>query len=146
MQSFKFELDRESQELWVIMAPFGKYKYKCLPKGLKCTPDFAQQTMEQFPQGLDIKVYLNDIDIFSNTWEKHLALLEKILSYLKANNTQSPEMQMGHWRNQSAWLIVLVENVVCMSCACPVYVLYLSCTCPVYVLYMSLGRIHVLAL
>ncbi len=49
--------------------------------GLKCDPDFAQQIMEQVLHRLDsIKVYINNIGVFENTWEEHQGLLNKILS------------------------------------------------------------------
>ncbi len=72
MQYYTFELNEESQELCVINAPFGNYKYKCLPMGIRCVPDFAQQIIKQVLCGLDnIKVYLDDKGIFGNTWEEN---------------------------------------------------------------------------
>ncbi len=50
MQYYTFILDELSQELCVIVMPFGKYKYKHLPIGLNFTPDFVQQVIEEVLQ------------------------------------------------------------------------------------------------
>ncbi|KAL7448332.1 hypothetical protein ACHAXS_000147, partial [Conticribra weissflogii] len=86
MQYYTFELNEPSQELCVIVMPFGKYKYKCLPMGLKCAPDFAQQVMEEVLCDVnDTGIHLDDIGAFSFTWEHHMLLLDKILHQLEAN-------------------------------------------------------------
>ncbi len=87
MQYYTFELDKPSQELYIIFTPFGNYKYKQLPMGFKCTPAFVQQDMEEVLWDVeDTSVFLNNIDAFLFTWEHHILLLDKILHQLEAND------------------------------------------------------------
>ena len=86
MQYYTFELNEESQELCVIIIPFGKYKYKRLPMGLKCAPDFAQQAMENLLREInESEAHLDNIGCFLNEWKKHLKLLDQVLTALQAN-------------------------------------------------------------
>ena len=53
--------------------------------GVSPVPDIAQEIMEQVLASLleEIEVYLNDIAVFSDDWESHLILLEKLLTLLQ---------------------------------------------------------------
>ena len=86
MQYYTFELNEESQELCIIITPFGKYKYKRLLMGLKCAPDFAKQAMEKVLQGIkNSEVYLDDIVCFSHELKHHFKLLDRVLTALQEN-------------------------------------------------------------
>jgi hypothetical protein len=106
MQYYTFQLDEKSSDLCTITTPFGNYRYNCLPMGIKQLPDIAQQIMEdlfRFFNGLE--VYIDYIGIFSNSWEEHVASLEKVLSTLQDNNFTVNQLKCEWWAVQETdWL------------------------------------------
>jgi hypothetical protein len=87
MQYYTFALDEDSKDFTTIVMPFGKYCYNVLPMGLKCLPDFAQETMENIFRNIDYaEVYINNIGSFSPDWEHHLKLLCTILTKIQENS------------------------------------------------------------
>ena len=86
MQYFTFELDAESQKLCVISTPFGLYKYKRLPMGIKQSSNIAQEVMENLFRDLDdVEIYVDDIGCFSSTYSTHIKTFDIILTRLEQN-------------------------------------------------------------
>ncbi|KAG7345621.1 reverse transcriptase RNA-dependent DNA polymerase [Nitzschia inconspicua] len=85
MQYYTFVLDDESKKLTTIATPFGTYRYLRLPMGISQSPDIAQEIMEKVLHDLfeEVEVYIDDIGCFSTSWDKHMSLLNIVLSRLE---------------------------------------------------------------
>eukprot|EP00957_Ditylum_brightwellii_P045968 3487026-Ditylum_brightwellii.AAC.1 len=86
MQYYTFKFDEESQDLCTTCTPFGMYKCKRLPMGLKYSPEFAQAAMENALNGIEYDdVYIDDVGAFFDTWESRIKLIDKILHRMCEN-------------------------------------------------------------
>jgi hypothetical protein len=62
MQYFTFKLNSESLNLCIISTPFGLYKYKQLPMGIKQLSDITQEVMENLLRDFDyVEIGIDDI-------------------------------------------------------------------------------------
>ncbi len=108
MQYYTFMLDEESRPLTTIATPFGLYRYLRLPMGVSQSPDIAQEIMEKVLAGIDdIEIYLDDIAVFSKTYEQHLSTLSAVFARLEESGFAVNPLKcewavqetdfLGHW-------------------------------------------------
>ena len=109
MGYYNIHLDMESQNMCVIVFPWGKYAYQRLPMGLCNAPDIFQQKMGELVYDLEYaRAYIDDLLVISNSsFEDHLIKLETVLQRLqgaglKVNASKSffaqTELEyLGYW-------------------------------------------------
>ena len=75
----------DSRPMTAFATPYGLYQFRVMPFGLSGAPATFQRLMDEVLRGLDdfSAAYLDDIVIYSNTWEDHLQHLQTVLQSLQ---------------------------------------------------------------
>ena len=82
---YHIALGKDSRAKMAFVTPFGKYEFLQVPFGLAQAPAYFQHLMNQVLDNCSFAMtYLDDIIIFSETEEQHLAHIEEIFKRLEA--------------------------------------------------------------
>ncbi|KAJ1178382.1 hypothetical protein NDU88_003628 [Pleurodeles waltl] len=75
-----------AKEKIAFSTPDGHYQFTVMPFGLKNAPVTFQRLVNQVLAGLESfsAAYLDDIAVFSSTWQDHLVYLKKVLKALQS--------------------------------------------------------------
>jgi hypothetical protein len=91
MGYYNIRLDAYSSSLCTLILPWGKYKYKRLPMGIKNSPDIFQEKINNLMEGLEdfVRAYLDDILIITKgSYEDHLEKVSEVLRRLQLAGLQ----------------------------------------------------------
>ncbi|XP_040195045.1 uncharacterized protein LOC120928035 [Rana temporaria] len=91
---WQIPLDAEAIPKSAFITPFGLYQFLVMPFGMKNAPATFQRMIDELLDGLQdfACAYLDDIAIYSQTWEEHLRHLGIVLDRIRdANLTLKPD-------------------------------------------------------
>ncbi len=79
-------LNPACKEFTAFRTPYGHFQFRVLPFGLHGAAATFQRMMDQVLRGTEdyAAAYLDDIIIFSQSWEEHLEHLKEVLTRIKA--------------------------------------------------------------
>lgn len=81
--NWQVPLSKRAQEVSAFVTPPGLYSYKVMPFGLKNSPAAFQCMMNRVVSGLKgCTVYLDDLVIYSDTWQSHLQCIQALFDRL----------------------------------------------------------------
>ena len=82
---YQIPLKEASRDLTCFITPFGRYRYKHLPMGIKVAPEIFQRKIEELLKDLPgVICYMDDILVFGRTGEEHDENLKKVLKIIQA--------------------------------------------------------------
>ena len=75
----------ESKEKTAFTTPFGLYEFNVMPFGLHNAPATFQRLMNRVLEGCQefALAYIDDVVVYSKSWEEHLQHLHKVFSCLQ---------------------------------------------------------------
>ncbi|MBW0475652.1 hypothetical protein O181_015367 [Austropuccinia psidii MF-1] len=99
-----------------IICYMGIYEYTRMPFGIKNAPDHSQRMMdtifqEEILQGWMV-VYINDIIIYSETWEDYVQYIERVLKLLElAHKVPGLSLAINHCKGESVLQKPVPKNI-----------------------------------
>ena len=107
---YHIALGKDLRAKTAFVMPFGKYKFLQVPFGLAQALAFFQHLMNKVLDNCPFAMtYLDDIIIFSDTEEEHLAHIEEIFKRLKAADLKMNRSKCGFFKKHIHYLGHLIS-------------------------------------
>ena len=107
---YHIALGKDSRAKTAFVTPFGKYEFLQVPFGLVQAPPFFQHLMNKVLDNCPFAMmYLDDIIIFSDTEEEHLAHIEEIFKRLEAADLKMKRSKCDFFKKHIHYLGHLIS-------------------------------------
>ena len=107
---YHIALGKDSRAKTAFVIPFGKYEILKVPFGLAHAPAYFQHLMNQVLDNCNFTMtYLDDIIIFSDTEEEHLAHIEEIFRRLEAADLKMKRSKCDFFKKHIHYLGHLIS-------------------------------------
>ena len=107
---YHIALGKDSRAKTAFVTPFAKYKFLQVPFGLAQVPAYFQHLMNQVLDNCNFAMtYLDDIIIFSETEEEHLAHIEEIFRRLEAADLKMKRSKCDFFKKHIHYLGHLIS-------------------------------------
>lgn len=102
MGYWQIPLTEESKEVTAFRSPFGHFQFMALLFGLHGAPATFQKMMDRLLRGTEsyAMAYLDDVVVYSSSWEDHLSHLMEVLRRIKEAGLTIPQMSVS-WPSRS---------------------------------------------
>ena len=107
---YHIALGKDLRAKTAFVSPFGKYKFLQVPFGLAQAPAFFQHLMNKVLDNCPFAMtYLDDIIIFSDTEEEHLAHIKEIFKRLEAADLKMKRSKCDFFKKHIHYLGHLIS-------------------------------------
>ena len=107
---YHIALGKDLRAKTAFVMPFGKYEFLQVPFGLAQAPAFFQHLMNKVLDNCSFDMtYLDDIIIFSNTEEEHLAHIKEIFRRLEAADLKMKQSKCDFFKKHIHYLGHLIS-------------------------------------
>ncbi|KAG5852333.1 hypothetical protein ANANG_G00061280 [Anguilla anguilla] len=107
-------LSTRSRELTAFRTPWGLYQFSVMPFGLHGAPATFQRLVDQVLSGLSnfTSAYLDDIVIYSSSWEDHLRHLEVVFQRIQSAGLTINPSKCAIAKTETEYLGYVIGNGV----------------------------------
>jgi hypothetical protein len=109
---YQVPLDPESRPHTAFVSPFGQFQYTVLPFGLQNSSSTFMRLVHQVLNGCEefSQAYVDDICVFSNTWDDHIRHLDVILTRIRDAGLTVKPKKCHFGRGEVSYLGHIIGN------------------------------------